>query len=37
MLVNRIVLDTNVTIASNVIQVILNSPFVEFIDTYFHL
>ena len=36
MLVNRIVLDTNVTIASNVIQVILNSPFVEFIDTYFH-
>ena len=27
---------TNATIASNVIQVILNSPFVEFVDTYFH-
>ena len=27
---------TNVTIASNVIQAIINSPFVEFIDTYFH-
>ena len=27
---------TNATIASNVIQVILNSPFVEFINTYFH-
>lgn len=27
---------TNPTIASNVIQVIINSPFVEFINTYFH-
>jgi len=27
---------TNATIASNVIQAIINSPFVEFIDTYFH-
>ena len=27
---------TNATIASNVIQVIINSPFVEFINTYFH-
>ena len=29
-------LKTNATIASNVIQAIINSPFVEFIDTYFH-
>ena len=29
-------LKTNTTIASNVIQVIINSPFVEFINTYFH-
>ena len=29
-------LKTNATIASNVIQVIINSPFVEFINTYFH-
>ena len=27
---------TNAIIASNVIQVIINSPFVEFINTYFH-
>ena len=27
---------TNTTIASNVIQVIVNSPYVEFVDTYFH-
>ena len=27
---------TNATIASNVIQVIVNSPFVEFVNTYFH-
>ena len=27
---------TNATIASNVIQVLINSPFVEFINTYFH-
>ena len=29
-------LKTNATIASNVIQVIINSPFVEFINTYYH-
>lgn len=29
-------LKTNATIASNVIQAIINSPFVDFIDTYFH-
>lgn len=29
-------LKTNETIASNVIQALINSPFVEFIDTYFH-
>ena len=28
---------TNAIIAANVIQAIINSPFVEFIDTYFHL
>ena len=27
---------TNAIIAANVIQAIINSPFVEFIDTYFH-
>ena len=27
---------TNAVIASNVVQVMLNSPFVEFVDTYFH-
>ena len=27
---------TNAVIASNVIQVLINSPFVEFINTYFH-
>ena len=27
---------TNATIASNVIQAIINSPFVEFVNTYFH-
>ena len=27
---------TNPIIASNVIQVIINSPFVEFVNTYFH-
>ena len=27
---------TNATIASNVVQMLVNSPFVEFIDTYFH-
>lgn len=27
---------TNTTIASNVIQMIVNSPFVEFVNTYFH-
>ena len=29
-------LKTNAAIASNVIQVLINSPFVEFINTYFH-
>lgn len=29
-------LKTNTTIASNVIQAIINSPFVEFVNTYFH-
>lgn len=29
-------LKTNATIASNVIQAIINSPFVEFVNTYFH-
>ena len=29
-------LKTNSIIASNVIQTLINSPFVEFIDTYFH-
>ena len=27
---------TNVFVASNVIQVLLNSPFVRFVDPYFH-
>lgn len=27
---------TNSVIASNIVQMILNSPFVEFVDTYFH-
>lgn len=27
---------TNSAIASNVIQMLINSPFVEFVDTYFH-
>jgi len=27
---------TNSVIASNVVQMLINSPFVEFVDTYFH-